>query len=372
MSGATMPGRDREPGTGGRIETSAIGDSDRLPLIRPMLAVLRDALPDDDAAWGYEFKWDGVRAVAYLAGDHVRLLSRNDRDMTGSYPELVDPLRTHRSGGVVVDGELVAVAGGRPSFAALQHRMHVRRPDPGLVAATPVTYMVFDVLHLDGRSTLTLPYRERRGLLEGLRFAGGRVEIPPYYAGGGAQVLAASGDGGLEGVVAKRLDAAYHPGRRSPVWLKVKNFRTQEVVLGMDARQGAPREPDRLAAARHPRAGWPGVLRSGGDGLHRGDPRRPAGAVGSAGGGAEPVRGSAARGVRPDRAVGPAGARGRGPFLGVDRRRPAATPVLARAPPGQVTRRRDEGVLTPRHTVRDRRGCARRRAGARRGRRPVR
>jgi bifunctional non-homologous end joining protein LigD len=232
MSGATMPGRDREPGTGGRIETSAIGDSDRLPLIRPMLAVLRDALPDDDAAWGYEFKWDGVRAVAYLAGDHVRLLSRNDRDMTGSYPELVDPLRTHRSGGVVVDGELVAIAGGRPSFAALQHRMHVRRPDPGLVAATPVTYMVFDVLHLDGRSTLTLPYRERRGLLEGLRFAGGRVEIPPYYAGGGAQVLAASGDGGLEGVVAKRLDAAYHPGRRSPVWLKVKNFRTQEVVLG--------------------------------------------------------------------------------------------------------------------------------------------
>lgn len=207
------------------------GSIDRLPLIRPMTAVLRAELPEDDAAWAYEFKWDGVRAVAYLAGGRVRLLSRSDRDITATYPELTDP---PRPAGLeaIVDGELVAFAGRVPSFAALQRRMHVLRPRPELVAAVPVTYMVFDVLRIGGRPTLRLPYERRRALLERLDLGGGRLAIPPYYAGGGPDVLAASARGGLEGVLAKRLDAPYLPGRRSPVWLKIKNLRTQEVVIG--------------------------------------------------------------------------------------------------------------------------------------------
>jgi bifunctional non-homologous end joining protein LigD len=207
---------------------------DRFPVIRPMMAVLRAELPADDAAWGYEFKWDGVRAIAYLAGSRVRLLSRNDRDITATYPELTHPLR---AAGLeaIVDGEIVAFADGRPSFAALQRRMHVLRPQPRLVAAVPVMFMVFDVLRLAGRPTLGLPYARRRELLTELELAGaagGQVAIPPYYAGGGSDVLDASEGGGLEGVLAKRLDSPYLPGRRSPLWLKVKNLRTQEVVIG--------------------------------------------------------------------------------------------------------------------------------------------
>lgn len=237
-----MSGRGgSEPGG----EGAAGAALDRLPIIRPMLAVLTDELPHDDRAWGYEFKWDGVRAVAYLSAGRVRLLSRNDRDITDSYPDVVAPLRTPRS--VIVDGELVAFADGRPSFGALQRRMHVRRPTPRLVAATPVTYMVFDVLHLDGASVLTRPYRERRTLVEDLAFAGRGVEIPPSYAGGGAHVLEASRRNGLEGVIAKRLDAPYLPGRRSPLWRKVKNVRTQEVVIGGWV-PGKGRRADRIGA----------------------------------------------------------------------------------------------------------------------------
>jgi bifunctional non-homologous end joining protein LigD len=196
-----------------------------------MLAVLAE-LPAEDAGFGYEFKWDGVRLVSYVLPDRLRLLSRSDRDVTGTYPELaglVDLL-----GGVpaVLDGEVVAYAAGRPSFAALQERMHVRAPSPQLAARVPVTYHVFDVLHLGAHSTLGLPYAERRGLLAELALSGPHVRTPPWFDSGGADVLAASTQQGLEGVVAKRLAAPYLPGRRSPDWRKVKDLRTVEVLVG--------------------------------------------------------------------------------------------------------------------------------------------
>jgi len=218
-----------------RMDPAADGYEPMPSLVRPMLAVARDALPADDGAWGYEFKWDGVRAVVYVDGGRPRVLSRNDRDVTASYPELRAMAESLGSTQVVLDGEIVAMdASGRPSFGALQNRMHVtgaaqvRR----LVAQTPVTFLAFDVLYVDGRSLLTAPYAERREVLESLGLSGPSWQTPPYFAGDGPAILAASQAQGLEGVLAKRLDSPYVPDRRSDAWLKVKNIRTQEVVVG--------------------------------------------------------------------------------------------------------------------------------------------
>src|SRR5438067_6955383 len=133
-------------------------------LIRPMLAGVRHGLPADDDRYGWEFKWDGVRAVAYAGGGEFRLLSRSDRDMTASYPELA-VLAERVPVPVILDGEIVAVRGGRPDFAALQSRMHVRRPQARLVSGTPVELYVFDLLHQGEESLLALPYAERRDRL---------------------------------------------------------------------------------------------------------------------------------------------------------------------------------------------------------------
>src|SRR5262249_11253261 len=160
-------------------------------LIRPMLAAPGE-MPADDAAFGYEFKWDGVRVVGYLEGGRRRLLSRNDRDVTTSYPELA--ALPELLGGVPagLDGGVVAVdATGRPSLGLLQERMPVRAPSRQLVARIPVAYHLFDVLHLGAHSTLAVPYRERRELLADLGLEGPHVRTPPWYAGGGADVLQA-------------------------------------------------------------------------------------------------------------------------------------------------------------------------------------
>jgi bifunctional non-homologous end joining protein LigD len=203
-------------------------------LVRPMLATAGE-LPVDEAAFGYELKWDGVRAVVYVEGERVRTLTRNDREVTGTYPEVRELAGALEGRRAVLDGELVAFdEQGRPSFGTLQARMHVTKPAQvqRLREAVPVSYLVFDVLHLDGRSTLRLPYAERRQLLEELPLAGPSSQVPPYFRGGGADLLAASSERGLEGVVAKRLDSPYVPGRRSEAWIKVKNVRTQDAVIG--------------------------------------------------------------------------------------------------------------------------------------------
>lgn len=214
-------------------------------LIRPMLATA-GSLPSGDDGWAFEFKWDGVRTVAYVEGGRVRFMSRNDHDVTVSYPELRGLGETLGSRPTVLDGEIVAFDDhGRPSFGALQERMHVA--DAGrarrLAQQTPVAYLLFDVLYLDGRSTVSQPYGDRRELLEGLELHGDHWQTPPWFGGPGAEVLAAAADNGLEGVVAKRLESRYQPGRRSTDWIKVKHARMQEVVVvgwtpGQGRRQG--------------------------------------------------------------------------------------------------------------------------------------
>jgi bifunctional non-homologous end joining protein LigD len=218
-----------------RLDPAPAGFVPLPQLIHPMLAVLREQLPVDRDAYGYEFKWDGVRATVYVDGGRARVLSRNDRDVTPSYPELRDLAESLGSRQVVLDGEIVAFDGaGRPSFETLQSRMHVTNSAQvrRLMTHTPVTFLVFDVLHLDGRSLLDEPYVERRRLLEAMNLAGPSWQTPPHFDGDGDAVLAASKAQGLEGVVAKRLDSRYFPGKRSDCWLKVKNLRTQEVVIG--------------------------------------------------------------------------------------------------------------------------------------------
>jgi len=221
-----------------RMDPPPTPDWQPLPeLIRPMMATAGTLPPPgaEDGRWAYEMKWDGVRAVVYVEGGRVRVMSRNDRDVTASYPELRELGESLGSTACVLDGEIVAFGPeGRPSFGALQQRMHVANAAQArrLAQQVPATLLLFDVLHLDGRSLVGLPWRERRKVLESLELDGPRWQTPPYFPGDGVSALATSSAQGLEGIVAKRVDSSYEPGRRSRAWVKVKNIRTQEVVVG--------------------------------------------------------------------------------------------------------------------------------------------
>jgi bifunctional non-homologous end joining protein LigD len=213
--------------------------------IVPMLA-RSGSLPADDERWAFEIKWDGVRAIAYSRPGSFRLESRNLADITASYPELGRLGRALGSHEAVLDGEIVAFdAEGRPSFGALATRMHVSSTARArrLAAITPATYVVFDLLWLDGRSLMSSPYEERRRALAGLALRGDHWQSPDHIVGRGAQTLEASSRAGLEGIVAKRLDAAYEPGRRSSAWIKLKNVRREELTVGgWTPRSGGRRE----------------------------------------------------------------------------------------------------------------------------------
>jgi bifunctional non-homologous end joining protein LigD len=163
------------------------------------------------AGVGVEIKFDGLRAIRYAGPSGLRVVSRNDRDISRSYPEVAG-LRL--STGVVVDGELVALdERGRPDFALLQQRMHVTAPAPGLVALVPVQYVVFDLLR-DGRDLLLdLPYEQRRTRLQDLVLGRVGVVVPQNFRDiPGVLVMTAAREQGLEGVVARRLTSVYQPG----------------------------------------------------------------------------------------------------------------------------------------------------------------
>jgi len=199
-----------------------------------MLAVA-GALPRDDAAWSYELKWDGVRMLAEVTPERVRLTGRSGTDMTVAYPELAGLAEQVGELRPVLDGEVVVLRpDGRPDFQALAPRMHVRAAERArqLAASVPITYVIFDLLELAGTPTVSLPYDRRRELLESLDLTGSHWQVSPSFPGPGADILEASRRLGLEGVIAKRRDSPYRPGRRSDEWIKVKNFRMQEIVIG--------------------------------------------------------------------------------------------------------------------------------------------
>ena len=200
-----------------------------------MLAVPSRQLPVDDCSWAYELKWDFERSLVGIDGDDVWLTSRAGNDATGRFPEIAPIADALGSVDALLDGELVALDDhGVPSFERLQPRMqaHGRTAVEKGMATQPVVLMVFDVLWLAGHSTCELPYTERRTLLERLELAGPSWQTPPTTFGGGDDVLETSRALGLEGVVAKRVDSVYRPGRRSDAWRKVKTTLGQELVVG--------------------------------------------------------------------------------------------------------------------------------------------
>ncbi len=200
----------------------------------PMLAGAA-RLPVSEQDWAFEIKWDGVRAIVYWQPGRLRIENRNRIDVSSRYPELHELGLQLGSREAVLDGEIVAFdEHGRPSFERLQRRMHVSSPGAvrRLAGEVPATYVIFDLLHLDGHATMGLPYRERRTLLEELQLKGPAWQTPAYHPGEGRELLAAAAEHRLEGVVAKRLDSPYRPGKRTDDWLKVKNVNRQELVIG--------------------------------------------------------------------------------------------------------------------------------------------
>jgi bifunctional non-homologous end joining protein LigD len=212
-------------------------DPERGPMperVVPMLA-RSGPLPAEEERYGFEIKWDGMRAVVYSLPGRIRIQGRKLNDITSQWPELRRMNRALHEHEAVLDGEIVAFdADGRPSFARLQRRMNLTGESQiqRTAKTVPVTFVAFDLLHLDGHSLLELPYAERRERLEALDLNGSHWRTPPSYAGEGRPLLEASRQQGLEGVVAKRLDSPYCPGQRSSYWVKVKNKQRAELVIG--------------------------------------------------------------------------------------------------------------------------------------------
>jgi bifunctional non-homologous end joining protein LigD len=197
--------------------------------LQPMLATTGELPAGQD--WVFEFKWDGVRAVAITGRKGPRLWARSGVEITVAYPELA-AFRDDRE--LLLDGELVALdRAGRPSFPAVAERMHVRQASRAaqLAATVPVTFMIFDLLRIEGLDLTPLPYRERRAALESLALGGPHWLVPPSFADGGATEAAAR-ENKLEGVVAKRLSSVYRPGTRSPDWIKWKVEQTEDLIVG--------------------------------------------------------------------------------------------------------------------------------------------
>ncbi|MGW8064121.1 ATP-dependent DNA ligase [Streptomyces ziwulingensis] len=210
----------------------------QLPLIAPMLAT-PGVLPSaaQDARWAYETKQDGQRVMVHLPGDGgVLLRARSGQDITAAYPELAPLGTVLGSTPAVLDGEILALdERGRADFQLLQSRMGLAHA-PGRAAhraaTVPVHLVLFDALHLGRHSLLRLPYTGRRARLTDLGLDGPSWSTPGALVGHGEQALRATREHGLEGLVCKRLDSPYEPGVRSRAWIKIRNMRSEDVVVG--------------------------------------------------------------------------------------------------------------------------------------------
>jgi bifunctional non-homologous end joining protein LigD len=202
--------------------------------VLPMLAVPAEragGLPTDGALWAYEVKWDGMRVLADVQDGRVRLASRRGNDVTVAFPELAGLAAAHQD--VLLDGEVVVLRAGVPSFAALAERFHVRdaRRAAALAKVAPATLIAFDVLRLYGVDLTGRPWQERREALERLTPSGTAWQLSPVYDDGPA-LLEATREQGLEGIVAKRRASPYREGARTADWVKLAHQRVQSCVVG--------------------------------------------------------------------------------------------------------------------------------------------
>ena len=193
------------------------------PIVEPMLAQKVEA-PFDSQDHLFEIKWDGIRCLAFLEAGRVRLQSRRLLDLTFQFPELACLGRLPP--GTVLDGELVILQEGRPSLREVQQRalLQNRQRIEFLSRMRPVTYMVFDLLYLKGKPLMASPFSLRRAALQDLleRFPLPGILGPEAVRNQGCQLFAQAMRLGLEGIMAKRLDGPYLPGKRSRYWLKIK------------------------------------------------------------------------------------------------------------------------------------------------------
>ncbi len=201
--------------------------------IYPMLATPINE-PFDGPDWLFEIKWDGYRAVAFLEDGKVRLVSRNQNELTPRYPELKDLAKSVKAKTAILDGEVVALdEQGRPSFSLMQQRTGFR-PGGRRAAANadvPVLYYAFDLLYLDGYDLRQLPLEERKKKLAAILVTGDSLRYSDHYERQGKALFEIAREKGLEGILAKKRDSIYQE-RRSSEWLKIKIRHRVECVIG--------------------------------------------------------------------------------------------------------------------------------------------
>jgi bifunctional non-homologous end joining protein LigD len=206
------------------------GSNGKPAWFEPELATLtRDRF--SDPAWMYERKLDGERCLAFRDGGQVRLMTRNRKMVSSTYPELVEALGTQQSGDFVVDGEVVAFSDGQTRFAQLQQRMQQARPSADLIRSVPVQYYLFDVLWADGTDLRPQPLRERKQRLHQLLDFADPLRFTEHRVGDGVEFYQEACRQGWEGLIAKRADTPYQAGRTKD-WLKFKCENNQEMVIG--------------------------------------------------------------------------------------------------------------------------------------------
>jgi bifunctional non-homologous end joining protein LigD len=208
-------------------------ERDPFPDLTPMAASLAEE-PFDNDDWLFEIKWDGVRAISVCIDEDTLVLSRNKRDITRTYPELQNLNNRLVALDAIVDGEIVALANGRPSFERLQSRMNLQNEHEikRVMKTCPIIYVMFDLLYLDGRSLINEPVEKRKELLEGIVVPNERVQVSHTEPGAGVALFEAARERGLEGIVAKKKGTPYRPGKRTREWQKIKTTHDADFVIG--------------------------------------------------------------------------------------------------------------------------------------------
>jgi bifunctional non-homologous end joining protein LigD len=191
--------------------------------ITPMMATLSDLPPFKHDDWLFEIKWDGYRAIAELNGDKTRFYSRNGLSYVKAYPKVFDELKKIKLK-AVIDGEVVVLgANGMPSFQAIQNYKSTQK--------LPIQYYVFDCLSIDGQDMTKLPLINRKELLKEFLEENNIIRYCDHVEADGVSLFEHAKKVNIEGIIAKKVDSLYHPGKRTTDWLKIKNVNTDDFLI---------------------------------------------------------------------------------------------------------------------------------------------